>query len=198
MKSAHTAELRRIGQIKAKRHFVCPKCSAALHCNEGSFKTHKFYCADREERFWARVDKNGPNGCWIWLGCRDKWGYGDMSVRSKHIQSHRFAWKLLRGDPGKLDCLHKCDNPPCCNPDHIYLGTDADNIRDMHARGRALVGERSPKAKLTEAAVRAIRREYNGSTRGKPSNAAELAARYGVRRGTIVQVAKGTLWAHLK
>ncbi len=70
------------------------------------------------------------------MGCRDKWGYGDLSYSGKHMQAHRLAWTLTHGDPGELDVLHTCDNPPCCNPKHLYLGTDADNHRDMHARGR--------------------------------------------------------------
>lgn len=169
---------------------TCPHCG--LEGRAGGIGTHIRFAhnEDREAKFWARIDKNGPNGCWIWaVGARDKWGYGDLRWDGKHVQAHRLAWKLLRGDPGKLDCLHKCDNPPCCNPDHIYLGTDADNHRDMRERGRTNYITRS---KLTEDQVREIRSAYSGS------NAHELAAKYAVSAATIWNTTSRRIWKHVQ
>jgi hypothetical protein len=144
-----------------------------------------------EARFWARVNKNGPNGCWLFTGCLDKWGYGDLQVHRKHIQAHRLAWKLLRGDPGKMDCLHKCHNPTCCNPDHLYLGDDRDNTRDRVEAGRHLFGERHTKAILTDALVLEIR-----SKRGTATHR-ELAKSYGVSQSSICHILSGRTWRHL-
>ena len=90
---------------------------------------------ERIELFWARIDRSGGDGsCWEWQGpLRD--GYGN-TVRFGMNGAHRVAWFLTHGDPGKLHVLHDCDNPRCCNPAHLHLGTHQDNMRDMVARGR--------------------------------------------------------------
>ncbi len=85
-----------------------------------------------EERFWAKVDKNGPNGCWIWLGTRNNWGYGHFWL-NKHkghmIFAHRFAYELLRTlIPEGMTIDHLCHNPACVNPDHLEVVTVKDNI----------------------------------------------------------------------
>lgn len=94
-----------------------------------------------QERFWAKIDKRGPDECWEWLGSRKDKGYGqvqrtDESGR-KVLSSHRLAWEIANGPiPTGLFVCHHCDNPPCCNPAHLWLGTCRDNIHDMHAKGR--------------------------------------------------------------
>jgi hypothetical protein len=158
-------------------------------CNQAC---HRAFLRDpvrREERFWSYVDKNGPNGCWIWNGCRDKWGYGDLSWFNKHIQAHRLAWKLLRGDPGKLDCLHKCDNPPCCNPDHIFLGTDADNHWDKCVKGR------NPDASLTHDQVRYIRERFKTPYRGLLR---DLEKEFGLNGSTILKIKKRLTYRYVE
>lgn len=91
------------------------------------------------ERFWKRVDKSGPNGCWQWLGYRQKFGHGWLG--SRYGLAHRYAWKFLVGPLADAECLlHHCDNPPCVNPSHLYIGTRADNARDKMMRGRVYRG----------------------------------------------------------
>lgn len=93
--------------------------------------------------FWAKVDKSaGPDGCWPYLGFR-KWdGYGwiqrYIDGKPKNMTSHRFAWILTNGIPDDgMHILHRCDNPPCCNPAHLFLGTHQDNMKDKQAKGRS-------------------------------------------------------------
>lgn len=103
-------------------------------------------------RFWSKVDKNGPTlraelgPCWVWTASRDRKGYGSIGWGSKTdgtrrpIGAHRFAWWIATGAMPLLCVLHKCDNPSCVRLDHLFLGTVADNNRDMFAKGRASVG----------------------------------------------------------
>lgn len=97
--------------------------------------------------FWTKVEKRDVSACWPWKGSVMGEGYG----RYRQAYTHRLAWMLANGPiPAGLFVLHKCDNPPCCNPDHLFLGTQADNVRDRDAKGRHWVpsGERHPCAKL--------------------------------------------------
>jgi hypothetical protein len=93
-------------------------------------------------RFWAKVDKRGPDECWEWTGARQPQGYGTIGVylgyRSYgYARSNRVAWELMRGPvPDGLHVLHSCDNPPCVNPNHLFLGTALDNIHDCIDKGR--------------------------------------------------------------
>ena len=100
---------------------------------------------DPELRFWEKVDKNGPihptltTPCWIWTAFCNADGYGVFGTGAKTLISpHRFSWELHFGPiPDGLWVLHKCDNPPCVNPSHLFLGTQLDNIQDMLSKGRA-------------------------------------------------------------
>lgn len=75
--------------------------------------------------------------CWVWTGTRAKSGYGVLNINAKITLVHRLVWRLIRGPiPRRKDLLHTCDNPPCCNPDHLYVGTAKENSRDMVLRGR--------------------------------------------------------------
>lgn len=146
-----------------------------------------------EKRFWGRVNKNGHGGCWIFLGALDKWGYGDVGYRGKHVQAHRLAWRLLRGEPGDKDVLHTCNNPPCCNPEHLYLGDDFDNARDRIAAGAF-------HAKLTPDNVRDIRLELAkyGPCKKLPNGTLQpLADKYGVTDKTICEIYRRKKWKHV-
>jgi hypothetical protein len=161
-------------------------------CSRPCYNATKPYSLERAKAaFWSRVDMRAPNGCWEYTGARDKWGYGDIQFLKKHVQAHRLSWKLLRGEPGELDVLHKCHNPPCCNPAHLYLGTDADNTRDRVALRRHTFGERMAHAKLTEVQVLEIRAQRGAVTQR------ELAKRYGVNQSTIGHLMVGRSWKHL-
>ena len=104
-----------------------------------------------QQRFWKFVDKNGPihprlgTACWVWTGSKHAFGYGLLTkeqssrdYRAPHTTTHRLSWELHNGAiPGALHVLHHCDNPPCVNPCHLFLGTQEDNMRDMFRKGRS-------------------------------------------------------------
>lgn len=91
------------------------------------------------QRLLNAVDKNGPGGCWLWLNCRSDKGYGVTKVRYKHWRAHRLSYFLSTGDLPDV-VRHKCDNPPCVNPDHLLGGSQKENIHDMIERGRDRFG----------------------------------------------------------
>ena len=90
-----------------------------------------------EVTFWQKVKIGNENECWEWSLSKDKDGYGNVKKEKKNLRAHRIAWKLTYGDiPSGLMVLHKCDNPTCCNPKHLFLGTNTDNMQDMVRKGR--------------------------------------------------------------
>jgi len=118
-----------------------------------------------EERFWSFVDKSaGPDGCWIWTGCRTPDGYGRLSIGSHgKVYAHRLSWEVHHGPiPGGRLVCHNCpggDSPACVNPAHLFLGTIQDNNRDARHKGRSVAprGEKNGSAKLTALQVLEIR-----------------------------------------
>ena len=146
------------------------------------------------QRFWNKVNTAGPNGCWTWTaGCTRK-GYGVFKLDGATEMAHRTSWMFEHGPiPDGLFVLHHCDNPPCVNPDHLRLGTHADNMRDRNEKGRAASnpqpGESHGRAKLTEADVLAIRADSRTHR--------AIAAEYGVSRRQISYVKNRKLWTHI-
>lgn len=111
-----------------------------LRLNGGLLEKMVVSAVDRE-RFWSKVEVRGPDECWPWRRGKFKEGYGAFSLFRKLLKSHRVAYELTFGKMlnGTLGC-HHCDNPPCCNPGHIFMGTHGDNIKDMMDKGRAKTG----------------------------------------------------------
>lgn len=145
------------------------------------------------ERFFRYV--RVKDGCWDWLGYKDANGYGRINNRGIPMLASRLSYMLHYGDvtEGRVVC-HKCDNPSCVNPEHLFIGTQADNVRDMHDKGRArkrgLSGEAHHGAKITEATVREIRSRSEAT--------ALLAPEYGLSRTTIDDIRKRRSWKHVE
>lgn len=125
-------------------------------------------------RFWSKADVGDKAKCWTWRGSTNAKGYGSFN----DMKAHRVAYELLIGEiPEGAICCHRCDNPACCNPYHIFLGDYQDNADDAVAKGRTLRGSKHPRAKLSEAQVDYIR--SSGKT------GADLARELGVSKSTI-------------
>jgi HNH endonuclease/helix-turn-helix protein len=151
-------------------------------------------------RFWIKVNRSG--GCWTWIAALSWSGYGRFQLEGKARWAHRVAWFLSRGEwpPTAMLVCHRCDNRRCVRPDHLFLGTPADNLRDMSAKGRSTKGKpnrgtrgaRNFNARLTPESVREIRCMHAAGARQK-----ELAARFGVAPNTISTVLSRRSWAHV-
>ncbi len=140
------------------------------------------------DRFWTKGGKTAT--CWDWTGLRSHAGYGHFRFRGGIRRAHRVAWELTRGPiPDGLCVLHSCDNPSCVRPDHLFLGTNADNIRDKTVKGRAAKGEINGNAKLTAEQVRAIRSDKRLER--------EIAADFGIVRSHVRAIKAREKWAHL-
>lgn len=173
---------------------------------------HRRYCSDKcsktawhrgnveptAQRFWSKVNKT--DSCWFWTARTNENGYGLFSVtvdgETVSWYAHRFAWHLTNGAiPEGLWVLHNCpggDNPSCVNPAHCYLGTLHDNVADAVAKGQLPCGESKVLARLTDADVITIRRDYDAGRRIR-----EMARHYGVSPSTISEVARRLRWRHL-
>jgi hypothetical protein len=148
-----------------------------------------------EQRLWSRIDASG-DGCWEWTGYRTRAGYGQIGNGRKLVAAHRAAWASANGEiPAGMLVRHRCDNPPCCRPDHLELGTNQDNVQDAVDRGRTARGLRLPHTRLTDDDVRAIRARYHKytipGTRGYRTNTRELASEFGISRRHVLEVARG-------
>jgi hypothetical protein len=134
------------------------------------------------------------DGCWGWNGSKNSGGYAQINMgppKSRPTAASRVSWEHFRGPiPSGLHVLHKCDNPECANPDHLFLGTPKDNARDAVAKGRYAKGERHGMAKLTADDVRAIRAD------SRP--ALEIAAQYGLHYETVNSLRRGINWEWLQ
>ncbi len=91
------------------------------------------------ERFWSKVDRRGPDECWPWTRCKNQRGYGLFSIKNRHFSASRVLMMAIYGpQPKHIFACHSCDNPSCCNPAHIWTGTNSDNIRDSFQKGRSV------------------------------------------------------------
>lgn len=138
--------------------------------------------------FWARVAKGEPDSCWPWTSSRTSNGYGRFRFSRGRHRAHRIAFLLSYGEaPEGVGVLHTCDNPPCCNPAHLFLGSQSENVRDMVNKGRCRAQYNA--VKLSHEIVGELR-QLNAA--GHSFNA--LAARFGIHRTTVARAATGRSW----
>ena len=172
-------------------------------------------------RFWEKVSLDAPDVCWLWLGCRFAGKqYGVFRYQYKNWRAHRFAYAITHGDiPEGLLVCHACDNPACCNPDHLLLGTNANNSEDMVTRGRSLKGidivpperrargdksgarlhpERMPRgerhghSKLSDDIVRSIRLRHAAG-----ESQQSIASSIGIHQTAVSRVVLRQTWKHI-
>lgn len=152
-------------------------------------------CESLRKRFEQHVDRRGPTECWPWTYTTDLAGYGILTFANKLQRAHRLAYLFAKGPIGQfasyrsMSVCHTCDNPACCNPAHLFVGTDRDNVHDMVAKGRIQRGEKHYAAKLTAEQVLAIRADKRRDRL--------VAADYGVSRGTVAGLRRNGSWPSL-
>lgn len=129
----------------------------------------------------ARTDA----GCIEWIGAKSSAGYGQIRTGGRIEYAHRLVYAFSFGSPSGFDVCHRCDNPPCCNPDHLFLGSARDNIIDMRTKGR------HGTAKITQEIAESIRRDLSVSSQG------ELAAKYGLSQAQISDIKLGRCWGQI-
>lgn len=146
------------------------------------------------ERLMAKIVK-APNGCWEWTGYIGTSGYGSFLLHGRNYNAHRAMWITIHGEepPPEIKVCHTCDNRICVNPDHLFLGTPQDNSDDMVSKRRQPLGTRNGRAKLTDDAVRAIRRRYNEGD----CSIRDLASEYNATKSMIHDVVSGRTWRHV-
>lgn len=156
------------------------------------------------ERFESKYIPEPMSGCWLWTAAVDACGYGQLAMGgTSHfaLRAHRVAWTIYRGEiPIGLQVLHKCDNPPCVNPDHLFLGTHIDNMLDRDSKGRSYLvktpidnrGSRHGNSKLTEDDVRAMR-QLTDST----MTISQAARQFHIARHTAWEIIKRRRWKHV-
>lgn len=134
------------------------------------------------------------NGCWLWVGSVNHHGYGKIGLRGKSYRVHRLIWMCLYGwIPRRVKVCHDCDNPPCCNPSHLFAGTQQDNLKDMRVKGRHVRGEKMPHSVLTEDDVRDMRRRKAAGEHWK-----SIWIDFPIGWRAFFRVIKGERWAHVK
>ncbi len=205
--SAECRQVWRVGQ-----QLTCPQCGKLFYRPPFHQKSGGGTCCSREcaglykripltDRFWAKVDKNGPvireelGQCWIFTGDHDENGYGRILVSTtprQYVYTHRLSFAIAHGKEVG-DCahvLHRCDYPPCCRPEHLFEGNQQMNNQDRDAKDRVRHGSAHANAKLNELQVAAIRRAHQAggvSVRG-------ISELYGVSHQTISDLLSGRTW----
>lgn len=134
------------------------------------------------------------DGCWYWLGALSESGYGNFKSESRSERAHRVSYRLYKGPiPDGLFACHKCDNPACVNPDHLFLGTLKENQEDMSRKGRAARGSKSGMAKLTESDIKQIRQLVCVDDVSRRV----VASFFKVDRGHVDKIIRRQRWAHV-
>ncbi len=148
------------------------------------------------ETFWSKIASKGVNDCWKWKGHILVSGYGGVKWKSKNVRAHRLAWELTHGKiPDGMCVLHTCDNPPCCNPNHLFIGTHQENMQDMVNKKRIIgkKGENNATSKLKNKQVKKIRTMYEKG--GQTIDT--LAKIFSVSRSTIHKIITRRYWTHV-
>jgi hypothetical protein len=190
----------RCGTLFTRKTILCRgNFNRQMYCNLACQHADRPYTVERLWKvFWSRVDKNGPGGCWLWTGTFHETGYGIISFRGrKNFRAHRLLYEHLHG---KLDrytfCLHKCDVRACVNPDHIFLGSYAENAADCKAKGRTTRGERSAAAKITE--KQAVEILSQKPTKRVWGYTTKLAKKHGISVNAVQAIWAGRAWRYLQ
>lgn len=179
----------------------CPKCSAPMDIGSAMCRScWKQSTGSPAERLWKKVDMRGPDECWPWKGTPGTWGYGSFWMDGRNINASQAAYIVTYGPTGGLFVLHRCDNPPCCNPAHLFLGTQKDNIHDCLKKGRARGhfnpdgGKPHPRysAKLTPELVIEARRLWDSGI-----SQSEIGRRFKVNSSTIHAIVRRESWRHI-
>jgi hypothetical protein len=171
------------GRLTTRADLLTRGCAVSCGCRQSVLR--------RPRLFWDRVTKC-DNGCWEWCG-GTKGPYGVCRVRGRPVRAHRVSYELHFGPvPSSLCVCHRCDNPICVRPDHLFLGTNLDNVADKVAKGRQVRGVSVNTAKLTPEAVRRIRDEYRDGV-----SASTLATRYGISDRCILRIVRREAWKHV-
>lgn len=148
---------------------------------------------DIEKRFWSKVEVKDRKECWIWRAGKDIDGYGMFWIKPQNQWAHRVAYEFEFGPFNKkLHVLHKCDNPSCVNPHHLFLGTQQDNIDDMLNKGRSAKGERAHSAKLSGNQVKQIKILIK-----EGFSASVIAKKFKVHKSTIKDIKSKRTWLHI-
>lgn len=146
-----------------------------------------------EVRFSRHFIPEPMSGCWLWVGMETRHGYGEIrrgGKRDGRVLAHRLSWQIHNGPiPDGMVVCHRCDTPACVNPDHLFVGTQAENIADMWSKGRGAAGESAPSAKLSESDVKAIIADSRTQE--------EIAADYGVSSSHVSMIQTGRQWRGL-
>lgn len=148
--------------------------------------------------FNIKLSKANKKGCINWLGSKNKKGYGKLSYNGKLILSHRFSYLIYYGylDDNLFVC-HRCDNPSCVNPKHLFLGTPKDNMKDASVKGRCVLpnqkGQNHPHSKLTDKKVKEIKKLMKSGASGL-----KVAKKYNVDNSVIYDIKNGRSWKHIK
>jgi hypothetical protein len=165
--------------VKPKRRMMMPR-------------RRKYTRVPLEARFESKYIPEPNSGCWLWMGALLPFGYGVLGAggHTGTIRAHHAAWRIYRGDiPAGMWVLHKCDVPSCVNPDHLFLGTHQDNMRDCRQKGRSTYGDRSGTTRLrNDQAIEIFRSQ-------EPAN--DVATRFGVSPMTVFAIRAGRSWSRV-
>lgn len=188
---------------------VCINCHSHFYIRAYRRKTAKYcskscrYAATLAERFWSKVAITNNDSCWEWMAFKSALGYGRFHVSrpdgirsaSHMVFAHRISYMLTHADfDDSLMVLHKCDNPPCCRPDHLFQGIQLDNMQDMTEKGRSrhAMGSQHGLSKLTEAVVVEIRTLNQSGL-----HTSDIASRFNISVDTVRRVAQRKSWKHV-